>query len=277
MKWLLWGMVVLASAGGAQASDLYGIDRDSGQLYSISTVDASLALVGNTYVSGFGSLEFAPDGRLFGITTGDSPLLYQINPNTAAATPVGPLNIGFVFEGGLAFSPNGTAYAVNQDGASSPRLFEVNLATGQATVIGVISGGSHDINGLGWRSDGRLVGLDRVSNSLLTIDPATAISSPIGHLTPVVGGVGGMAVISDSGYFNTSGPGGSISGSNELYSFNAFTGEYHLVGSFSPFITGSGIGGLAMIPEPSTTLLGAVGAFSLALSRRLRKRSASLL
>ena len=61
--------LVLAFASTAQAQ-LYGIDYDTGALYTISTQNAALSLVGQTHIFGLGSLEFAPDGRLCGITTG---------------------------------------------------------------------------------------------------------------------------------------------------------------------------------------------------------------
>jgi len=111
---------------------------------------------------------------------------------------------------------------------------------------------------LGWRSDGKLVGLDRVSNSLLTIDPATAVSSVLAPLAPTVGGVGGMTVIADKGYFSTSGPGSVNPGSDSLYAFDAMTGSYSLIGSFLPTITGTGISGLALVPEPSAAMMGLV-------------------
>jgi hypothetical protein len=122
--------LALAFASTAQGQ-LYGIDYDTGALYTISTQNAALSLVGQTHISGLGSLDFAPDGRLFGITTGASAALYQINPDTAVATRIGLLNIGFVFEGGLAFSPAGTAYAVHQGSSTSPGLFTVDLLTGK--------------------------------------------------------------------------------------------------------------------------------------------------
>lgn len=244
--------LALSLAASVNAGDLYGINYANGDLYRISTVNAAVSLIGSTQIQGLGSLEFAPDGRLFAVSTGSSPSLYQINPSTAAATPIGSLNLDFVFEGGLAFAPNGTAYAVNSGNAGLPGLFTVNLTTGNATLVGVISGGNRDINGLGWRSDGMLVGLDDFSNSLLAIDPANAASSLIKHLTPAVGGVGGMALVSGEAYFNTAGPGGTVPGSDELYSFDPFTGNYTLVGSLAPTITADGISGLALAPTTSS-------------------------
>jgi len=158
---------------------------------------------------------------------------------------------------------------VNQGSSTAAGLFTVDLLTGQATMVGVISGGGHDINGLGWRSDGQLIGLDRISNALLTIDPSTAASALLRTITPTVGGVGDLNIVGDSGFFDTSGPGGTIPGSNELYSFNPFSGDYQLIGSFSPTITDSGISGLAFrVPEPSPALFGALGALFLLLSRK---------
>ncbi len=275
--WLFFCCLVLA--GGlcrTHAADLYGIDSNSGSLFRISTANASLTLVGVTGLgSGLGALEFAPDGRLFAFTSGSSPNLYQINPSTAAASLVGPLNIGFVFEGGLAFAPDGTAYGVNQSNASFANLFTLNLTTGKATIIGIISGGSHDINGLGWRSDGNLVGLDRVSNSLLTINPVTAVSSVLAPLAPGVGSVGGMSIIADQGYFCTAGPGASNPGSDSLYAFGAMSGAYSLVGTFPSTITGPGISGLALIPEPSSAVLGLMAlVLSVAFGQRHKRLSA---
>jgi hypothetical protein len=246
---------------------LLGVDRDSGILYSVSTVNASLTPVGNTGVASFAEIEFAPNGTLYGFTDSGAPTpsLYKINPSSAAVSLIGPLNLPFVFEGGLAFAPNGSAFGTNADNSGNPELFSLNLATGAATVIATISGGDHDINGLAYRSDGKLIGLDRVSNSLLVIDPATGVSSVLAAVPTTVGGVGGMSVLGGIGYYNTSGPQGSFSGSNQLYSFDLFTGASTLVGSFAPTISGTGISGLAaQVPEPSSVILVACGLLGMA-------------
>ncbi len=121
-------------------------------------------------------------------------------------------------------------------------------------LVGAISGGMRDINGMAWRADGMLVGLDRITNALIAIDPLTAVSSQIASIIPTVGTVGGMAVLGDTAYFVTSGPGEPVPGSNELYAIDLFTGDHELIGSLAPTITGTGISGLA-VPEPSTMLL----------------------
>ena len=249
---------------GAQ---LVGIESGTGFLYSISPVNASLTLIGNTGITDFGEIERSPNGTMYGFTVGSGPSLYSIDPQTASASLIGPLNQPFVFEGGLAFAPNGKAYATNGGTSNDPQLLTIDVTTGNATVIGTISGGMHDINGLAYRSDGELIGLDRVTNSLLLIDPTTASSSLLAPLAPVVGALGGMTVLDGVGYFDTSGPASSPPGSNSLYSFDLFSGASSLVGSFSPTITGAGISGLAAVPEPSTLVL-AAAAFTIALALR---------
>jgi WD40 repeat protein len=258
---------ISGSTTGTAYAGLLGIDLDTGTLYSVSTANAALTLIGSNGRN-FAEIEFSPGGTLYGFTTGSASTLYTINPSTAAATSVGPLGLPFVFEGGLAFSPGGTAYATNGGDSGAAQLFTINLATGAATVVGTLSGGGHDINGLAYRSDGQLIGLDRVTNALVVIDPATAAVAQLAPVPSTVGGVGGMTVLNGTGYYNTSGPGGSISGSNTLYSFDLFTGASTPIGNFNGLV-GNGISGLAaQVPEPDAIVLGSIGALILLLGIR---------
>ena len=269
MKRYAWRVAAITSCLGVMAEsaagfELIGIHFDSGDLYTISTLDASLSPAGSLGVAGFGGLEMGPDGFLYGFTTGASPVptLYRIDAVSYDVTPMGQIDLAFIFEGSLVFATDGTAYAVSNNGLSDtePQLFTVDLNTGQGAFVGIISGGSHDINGMVWRSDGMLVGIDRVTNALLTIDPSDATSTLIVELDPIVGIVGGMAAVGDTAYFSTAGPDvDTFFGTNSLYEVDLFTGEYSLVGSFEGTISGTGISGLA-IPEPATILLLLLGA-----------------
>ncbi len=266
---------VVATAAGA---DVLGIHVDTGDLYSISTADASLTLIGNTGVASLGSLEFAPDGTLYGFTVGVDPSLYTINPATAEATEIRPLNLGTdVFEGGLAFSPDGTAFGTNGGTANSPLLFGLDLANGLDYVIGALDGGArHDIGGLAWRGgeSGTLIGLDRVSGSLLLIDPGDASTSILRELNAGIqaGVIGGMALLSSGGpqegtvgYFSTA----AATGTNALYWFDPVSGDHALIGEFDPdVISGAGIGGLAIVPEPASLVLLVLGGLTLLHRRR---------
>jgi hypothetical protein len=269
-------VVVIAAVGisgsktGTAYAGLLAIDYDTGNLYSVSTANAALTLIGSNGRN-FGEIEFAASGTLYGFTTGSASTLYTINPATAAATPIGPLGLPFVFEGGLAFSLGGIAYGTNGNSSSAAQLFTINLATGAATVVGTLSGGSRDIDGLAYRSDGQLIGLDRITNALVVIDPATAAVTLLAAVPSTVGGTGGMTVLNGIGYYNTSGPGGSISGSNTLYSFDLFTGASTPIGNFNGVIVGDGISGLAgSVPEPSAIVLGSIAALALLLGIRQR-------
>jgi uncharacterized protein DUF6923 len=271
----------LAAVTNSARGQLYGVENNTGNLYRISTANAALSLVGNTGASLLGSLEYRPaNGFLYGI--GSDPLnsgngnglLYRINPANASTTLVGSIGPEHVFEGGLVIAPDGTAYATNMNFNDNPALFRINLDTAATTTVGMISGGIHDINGLAWRSDNMLVGLDRVTNALLAINPATAASSMISVVSPPLGGVSGMAAIGDSGYFAT----GNFNGSNSLYSFNLNSGTHTLIGSFAPTVAGSGISGLALVvPEPASVIFAALAIVPLFVRRRRYARQVSIL
>ncbi len=244
-------------ARSSDAAELLGVHWDTGTLYRISPSNAAITAVGGGALN-IGALELASDGWVYGVSLFDN-VIYRINPQTFVSTPHSDLTGISMFEGGLTFAPSGLAYLVSGGSALNPELHILDVNTGVTNLIGEISGGEHDINGLVWRSDGMLVGLDRSTNSLLAIDPFTAAATVIASLTPTLGAIGGMTVIDGVGYFNTSGPATSLPGSNELWSFDLFTGAHTLVGSLAPTIAGTGISGLSVIPEPACASVLALG------------------
>ncbi len=104
------------------------------------------------------------------------------------------------------------------------------------------------MNGLDVCSDGVLIGPDTTGAGLSEIDPATAGLDFLASL-PLDRGLAGGLVIRDSlGYYVTGGAGEQ--GSNELYSFDPFTGGSMLVGPLSD--AGQTILGFsALATEPS--------------------------
>jgi len=108
------------------------------------------------------------------------------------AGSIGPLGIGFIFEGGLTFDVAGRLIGVDQGDAATATTFEIDTATGAATIIGPPGGQARDINGL--TRDGTVVyGIDRPSNSLGRLDVATGSYTQIGLTGATIGDTGGLA------------------------------------------------------------------------------------
>jgi hypothetical protein len=260
---VLLGVLVCSTSNAA----LIGVELTSGNLYNVSSVNASLTLVGHTDVTQpWGDIAWSPDGKLYGYTLPDNgynPIpakLYRIDYRTANCTLVGDIN-KYNVEGGLAFGPDGTLYGVQFPTGSGDGLVRIDTATGAMTPIAPVQYRSNlgysDISAIAWRRDGLLVGVHSRSNSLITINPVTGETSLVATLSPYVGAVSGITISDGVGYIAT-GNFWSIhptspyfNGSNELWQFDPFTGAHSLVGSFAPTISGqaSGIVGLAL-PEP---------------------------
>ena len=250
----------------------------AGNLYDVNTSTAALSFIGSTGIDRLSALEFAPDGTLYGFSAGPAANFYTINPTTGSASMVGPLGLSFAFEGGLAFG-NGVAYGVNGGDCWEAQLFQVDLATGATTVIGTMnpSGREIDINGLSWRNDGVLVGIDNYSGNFVTIDPVTGtIFGPEVNAGFTLGGIGGLAIddpFHATGYMAT----GIIdNGTNSLYSFDQYAGTPGFIGSFGADVRADyGISGLAAspVPEPGTLGLFGLGLAGVVAGIRRKKRA----
>ena len=264
---LMAALSSLSAASTSPAAILVGVEFDTGNLYAVSTTDAGLTLIGDTGLSDVGALEFNPhDGFFYATTTGASAALYRIDLSSQldeinSVSLVGELGI-FNFEGGLAFSPEGTAYGVNEGVLNIPSLYTIDLVTGVADIVASMDE-RHDLAGLAWRSDGFLIGLDSTEQDLVTIDPADAALDIIAGVLPTIGGVGGMTLLDGVGYFVTAGPGGQRPGTNALYSFDPFTGQQTFIGDFDDVIAGVGLAGLSIVPEPASLLLLGIGGLGL--------------
>lgn len=270
-------LAVCSAADSIHAEPLIAIESGTGNIYTVDPANASLSLIGGTGLTGVGALEFNPhNGNFYALTTGSSSALYQIDLSPSLNAVSGVSLIGdldtFKFEGGVAFSPDGTAYGVNA-GITLSSLFTLDLNTGQASIIGTISDGSaerHDIAGLAWRADGMLIGLDSTDQQLALIDPSTGALQSLAEVHAEIGSIGGMTMQGGTGYFTTSGPNASRPGSNELYSFDPMTGAQFFVGNFDGIILGSGFSGLSIVPEPTSLALLALG--GTVLLRRSQRR-----
>jgi hypothetical protein len=231
-------VALLASAVGAGASvTLYGTDVVNRNLYRIDTGTWDVTLVGfHAVPSGFCGLAYdLGQDRLLGITRYTTAKLYSIDTNTAAATLIGSLGVGYVYEGGLVMDQErGIMYGANAGSDEDPQIFTVNPLNGSGTIIGRVGVGPHDFAGLAFGPDGGLYGLDRVTNAVWKIDTADTdgagtyqIGSGLGAGIEM-GPVGGMTADDFGNVY------GYASGSHQVFSIDLETGAATVLHSFGP-------------------------------------------
>jgi hypothetical protein len=181
-----------AAMAAVVAGGLYG--TDGANLYLIDKATGAAGLIGphGPVEVAIGAIAFDTAGTLYGMSLTDAAQLYRIDVTTGAATAVGPLGIGFVFEGGLTFDATGRLIGVNQGNAFAAQAFEINTATGAATLIGPAGGQGRDIDDLTREGD-VIYGIDRPTDTLGTLDPATGVYTAIGPTGATVGDSGGLA------------------------------------------------------------------------------------
>ena len=117
----------LLMSGSANASPVLWAHDASGRLGTIDLADGAVNLIGSMGAV-MTDIAYEADGSLWGLSTTD---LYRINPQTAAATMIGPHSIP---QGNaLVFGADGRLYAA---GAGTARLYTIDLDTGQSTSLG---------------------------------------------------------------------------------------------------------------------------------------------
>jgi hypothetical protein len=288
LSWVCCAACVISlssSARTAYGAALLGLDYQTGDLYTISTTDASMTLVGHTGLTHLSSFVFGTDGNLYGYTTGTSPALYRIDPDTAVADYLAPLTKTgggvSIFESGMTVSPTGTVYGINMGTQENNKLFTLDLATGEATVVHTLVPTDttfHDVNGLVWYNN-KLIGLDECQNGIVQIDPLTGQTDVLYSLaalnqngTPVLGSIGDMVLDGNLAYFSTASQANPsyppANGSNSLYSIDLTNGDLKYIGALSLTTTTAGISALAIVPEPA--MLGFIALGSLLFWPRRR-------
>jgi hypothetical protein len=229
-------VALLAGVAGAGASvTLYATDVVNRNLYKINTTTWEVELVGFHGVpSGFCGLTYDQSrGRLLGITRYTTAKLYSIDLDTASATPIGSLGIGYVFEGGLVFdNERGVLYGANAVSNLDPHIFTVDSTTGAGTIIGRVGDEPHDFAGLVFGQDGALYGLDRETHAVWRID----VTDTEGPGTEQLGvGLGAGIELGPVGGFTSDDFGnvyGYASDSHQIFSVDMETGAATVLHTF---------------------------------------------
>ncbi len=254
-------------------ADLIGVNYSTGDVFSIDTSTAHATRVGQTG-TGIMGIDRDSNGRIMAITDGIVGKLSVLNEQSWELETIGNLGAGFTSEGGLAVNHNGELYAGTRLAGGGRAIFQIDPDTGSMLQSIKLSRSTLDLNGLQFRNDGVLVGIDALANELVSIDPLSGDMTVITSLSSTSpGAVGGLAIENGVGYFVTAGTVSGANGDNSLYSIDLYTGQQQLIGSLGAEAgSGFGIGALTgpAVPTPASSLLLCVAG---ACSTQRRSRS----
>jgi len=256
----------LAVAPGfkANAELVYGVSDQLDQLVSFNSASPG-TLLSAVSITGMQSGEQMRGidwigGTLYGL--GDQSHLYTINPATGAATQVG-----------AAFSPvlNGIDFGFN---AGTSQLYvssdlgqnlTINPITGVATAGPNYTGASLDSLAYDYFNTD-FYGISASTHDLYGVNPVTGATTLIGATGVSFADRIGFDIspMTGSAYFS-----GTVAGQTEFFGVNLATGALTLVGDIgTPGELTSGLDSIAVVPEPATMALTAIGGFMLVSLRR---------
>lgn len=203
---------------------------------------ARILLVGVCVVSSLTGL-FAQE-VLLGTTGGVAGDLYQINPNTGAATLIGPLASGFspFAVTGLAFdNVTGILYgSTSNRSVSGPRsLVAINPSTGAVTVVGSFAVASETMADLTFDvTTATLYGTGSQDGNLYSINTATGAATAVGSAGFAANSTSGNAVAANSAGQIFGAP---LGASGPLIQFNKSNGSVTTLATLSgaPFPAGA--------------------------------------
>jgi hypothetical protein len=170
-------------------SKQYGVDYNQGDLYTISTLDGSTTLIGNTGL--VSCCLVVPGGMRWDPSTGVTYLvidnfgtqtskLYTIDLTTAATTLVGTLPGGMIRD--IAIDGTGLMYGID---SVNDALVAIDKTTADVQVIGSIGFDAIFGQGLDFDAETGILYLSSANNTgstMYTLDPATGASTLIGTM-----------------------------------------------------------------------------------------------
>jgi outer membrane protein assembly factor BamB len=161
------------------AGTLLKVDPATGGTSTVGAFTSPSTIVSLAFDAVTGKL-YGNTSSAFGATGGDA--LYEIDPNTGAASYIGQLGINNVYA--LAFDNLGKLYGVGFDRQA---LFDISTVTGSAAYIAPLPGAIYDI---AFRpEDNTLFASDSGTSGLYTVNPVTGAKTLVGPhgITNVVG------------------------------------------------------------------------------------------
>jgi len=121
---------------------LFGLDTDSGNLTTIDPASGELELVGTTGLTDITGLTYDPAANVFLAIVDDSssfpPQLVEIDPETAAATVIGNIDVDDLVLSLALDTETNTLFAA---GVFGSQLFTIDRSTASSTLVSAIGSG----------------------------------------------------------------------------------------------------------------------------------------
>lgn len=211
---------------------LYAVAQGQGKLYRIDQSNGMGAEIGSLGIpmnSPFAGLSFGADGKLYGAI---DDRLFQINTNSAAATPVDStiIDLGFSSVSGLTLDHSAPSESLVGLSFFSGQLVRIDDTTGAGTLVGT---NQSKANGVGLASlAGRLYTFDANTDRIYEIDPGSGmiVSTNDIHI-PDVQGEGDIAFNRDGKGYLTTALDANLAPAPRLYTFDITNGTSQLIGS----------------------------------------------
>jgi len=204
-------------AAPAAAQDMIGVSW-TGTVYSVDSVSGTGFMIGVSGYSQVNNMAKSPSGVIYACAGYGVPCtVVEINPTTGAGTNVSTTTLNSVR--GMAYMGS-TLYAINDSsgtGVGIDDLYTLDPITGVASFIG--STGFSGVQGIA-SANGQLYGWD-IGLGLLTINASTGAAADV---NTGLGGTGGIQNLCSNS------AGALFGGQNSLYSIDAITGAYTLIG-----------------------------------------------